>query len=50
VSHGVEFVVTEYHLNRTAPSGCVARLVGHLLHFALGAEAWMPPVMPEDYH
>jgi hypothetical protein len=27
-SHGFRVVVTENHLNRTATSGCVARLVG----------------------
>lgn len=27
VTHGVDVVVTENHVNRTAPSGCVARLV-----------------------
>jgi hypothetical protein len=27
VVHGVGVVVTVYHLNRTATSGCVARLV-----------------------
>lgn len=32
-----------------AALGWMMRLV-ELLHFALGAEAWMPPVMPEDYH
>jgi hypothetical protein len=29
VSHGVEVVITGNHVNRTAPSGCVARLVSH---------------------
>ena len=27
VTHGVGVVITENHLNETAPSGCVARLV-----------------------
>jgi hypothetical protein len=27
VTHGVEVVITGNHVNRTAPSGCVARLV-----------------------
>jgi hypothetical protein len=30
VSHGVGVVITVNHVNRTAPSGCVARLVGLL--------------------
>jgi len=28
VSHRVKVVITGNHVNRTAPSGCVARLVG----------------------
>jgi hypothetical protein len=38
VTHGVEFVVTESHLNRTATSGYVARLVLPDAVCALGDE------------
>lgn len=31
VTHGVKVVITESHLNRTATSGCVSRLVVHLV-------------------
>jgi hypothetical protein len=31
VAHGFGVVVTVNHLNRTATSGCVARLVGHYI-------------------
>jgi hypothetical protein len=33
VTHGVGVVVTENHLNRTATSGCVARLVGQMYYY-----------------
>ena len=47
VSHGIKVVITEKHVNRTAPSGWMVRLVGLIIHVAQSVRRNMMPATYE---